>query len=167
PSMSTQRPGHLKCPLAQFFFATGGTVGFVAKTSSSRSHISSTAAATGPATATSEAVRDNKPNKLAEIYRDRLVLYGCGDLVDDYEGIGGYESYRDDLRLLYLVSAEPGTGRLTGARLVPLRARRMRLEHAGAADTAWLRDVLDTHARRHATRVDHGPDGTLTVRPLH
>lgn len=101
-----------------------------------------------------------------EIYRDRLVLYGCGDLVDDYEGIVGYESYRDDLRLLYLVSAEPGTGRLTGVRLVPLRARRMRLEHATAADTAWLRTVLDTHARRHATRVDHGPDGTLTVRPL-
>src|SRR5262249_46311794 len=33
-----------------------------------------------------------------EVYRDRLVLYGCGDVIDDYEGIGGYERYRDDLR---------------------------------------------------------------------
>jgi poly-gamma-glutamate capsule biosynthesis protein CapA/YwtB (metallophosphatase superfamily) len=33
-----------------------------------------------------------------EIYRGRLVLYGCGDLIDDYEGIAGYEQYCDDLR---------------------------------------------------------------------
>ncbi|MFF7371547.1 CapA family protein [Streptomyces tricolor] len=101
-----------------------------------------------------------------EIHRDRLVLYGCGDLIDDYEGIGGYERYRDDLRLLYLVSVEPGTGRLTGLRMVPLRARRLRLEHAPAEDTAWLRTVLDGYARALGTRVEHGADGTLTARPL-
>ncbi|MFF5537643.1 CapA family protein [Streptomyces cinerochromogenes] len=100
-----------------------------------------------------------------EIYRDRLVLYGCGDLVDDYEGIAGYERYRDDLRLLYLVSVEPGTGRLTGLRMVPLRARRLRLEHAPAEDTAWLGAVLDEHARPLGTRVVPADDGTLTVRP--
>jgi poly-gamma-glutamate synthesis protein (capsule biosynthesis protein) len=101
-----------------------------------------------------------------EAYRDRLVLYGCGDLVDDYEGIGGYERYRDDLRLLYLVSVEADTGRLTGARIVPLQARRMRLEHASAEDTAWLRTVLDGFSRDLGTRVDREPDGTLTLRPL-
>ncbi|MEV6804809.1 CapA family protein [Streptomyces sp. NPDC051132] len=100
-----------------------------------------------------------------EIYRDRLVLYGCGDLVDDYEGIGGYERYRDDLRLLYLASLDPGTGRLTAVRMVPLRSRRMRLEHATSADTAWLRTTLDTHARALGTRVDPTPDHTLTARP--
>src|SRR5262249_32251566 len=36
-----------------------------------------------------------------EIYRERLILYGCGDLINDYEGIGGHDLYRDDLRLLY------------------------------------------------------------------
>ncbi|MEW2511607.1 CapA family protein [Streptomyces sp. NPDC046870] len=101
-----------------------------------------------------------------EVYRDRLVLYGCGDLVDDYEGIGGHERYRDDLRLLHLVSVEPGTGRLTGLRMVPFQARRLRLEHARAEDTAWLRTVLDGHARALGTRVEDGGDGTLTVRPL-
>ncbi|MGV9697137.1 CapA family protein [Streptomyces sp. NPDC003470] len=101
-----------------------------------------------------------------EVYRDRLVLYGCGDLVNDYEGIGGYESYRDDLRVLYLVSVQADTGRLADARMVPLKARRMRLEHASAEDTEWLRAVLDRHSRVFGTRVDDGPDGTLTVRPL-
>lgn len=101
-----------------------------------------------------------------EVYRDRLVLYGCGDLVDDYEGIGGYESYRDDLRVLYLVSVEADTGRLVDVRMVPLQARRMRLEHASSEDTEWLRAVLDRHSREFGTRVDDGPDGTLTLRPL-
>ncbi|MFE0544334.1 CapA family protein [Streptomyces sp. NPDC058891] len=101
-----------------------------------------------------------------EAYRGRLVLYGCGDLVDDYEGIGGHEGYRDDLRLLYLVSVEPDSGRLTGVRMVPLQARRMRLEHATPEDTRWLCDVLDRHGRQFGSRVDAGPDGTLTLRPL-
>ncbi|MEV6737658.1 CapA family protein [Streptomyces sp. NPDC051104] len=101
-----------------------------------------------------------------EIYQGRLVLYGCGDLVDDYEGIGGYERYRDDLRLLYLVTVDPDTGRTTGARIVTLQARRMRLEHASDEDTAWLRTALDGFSREFGTRVDREPDGTLTLRPL-
>ena len=32
-----------------------------------------------------------------EVYRDKLILYGCGDFLNDYEGIGGYESFRTDL----------------------------------------------------------------------
>ncbi|MEV7960474.1 CapA family protein [Streptomyces sp. NPDC088141] len=101
-----------------------------------------------------------------EVYRERFILYGCGDLVDDYEGIGGYESYRDDLRVLYLVSVEADTGRLVDARMVPLQARRMRLEHASPEDTEWLRAILDRHSREFGTHVDCGPDGTLTLRPL-
>ncbi|MER6331738.1 CapA family protein [Streptomyces sp. NPDC001034] len=97
-----------------------------------------------------------------EIHRDRLVLYGCGDLVDDYEGIRGYEQYRDDLRLLYLAALDPGGGRLTGLTLVPFQARRMRLEPASPEDTAWLRTTLDTRAR--GARVERGADGTLLVR---
>ncbi|MFE5191649.1 CapA family protein [Streptomyces sp. NPDC056628] len=101
-----------------------------------------------------------------EVYRDGIIFYGCGDLVDDYEGIGGYESYRDDLRVLYLVSVEADTGRLVDARMVPLQARRMRLEHASPEDIEWLRAVLDRHSREFGTRVDGAPDGTLTLRPL-
>ncbi|MFD2687512.1 CapA family protein [Streptomyces phyllanthi] len=96
-----------------------------------------------------------------EVYRDRLILHGCGDFVDDYEGISGYEEYRDDLRLAHLVSVAPGTGRLAGLRLVPLRARRMRLEPAPAADRAWLRATLDRVSDR--ARISLSPDGTLTL----
>jgi poly-gamma-glutamate synthesis protein (capsule biosynthesis protein) len=94
-----------------------------------------------------------------EVYRDRLILYGCGDFVDDYEGITGYEEYRDDLRLAYLASVEADSGRLAGLRMVPLRARRMRLEPASRADRAWLRTTLDRISG--GVRVTPTPDGSL------
>jgi poly-gamma-glutamate capsule biosynthesis protein CapA/YwtB (metallophosphatase superfamily) len=39
--------------------------------------------------------------KALEVYRHRPILYGCGDCLNDYEGIGGYEEYRSDLALMY------------------------------------------------------------------
>ncbi|MFJ4780021.1 CapA family protein [Streptomyces sp. NPDC088762] len=98
-----------------------------------------------------------------EVYRGHLVLYGCGDLVDDYEGIGGNERYRDDLRLLYFVSLEPDTGRLDHARLVPLQTHRMRLRHASREDCDWLHEVLVRTSRTFGTRITRGPDGSSTV----
>ncbi len=50
--------------------------------------------------------------------------------------------------------------------MVPFQARRLRLEHASAEDTSWLRTVLDGYARGLGTRVEHGDGGTLTVRAL-
>ncbi|WEO99493.1 CapA family protein [Streptomyces sp. FXJ1.172] len=96
-----------------------------------------------------------------EVYRGRLILYGCGDFIDDYEGISGYEEYRDDLRLGYLVSVDADTGGLTGLRMCALRARRMRLERAGDADRAWLCATLDRIS--HGVRVDVAADGMLSL----
>ncbi|MCF3182384.1 CapA family protein [Streptomyces polychromogenes] len=96
-----------------------------------------------------------------EVYGGRPVLYGCGDLIDDYEGISGYERYRDDLRLLYLLSLEPDTGRLGHLRIVPLQAHRMRLRRASREDTVWLREVLARTSADFGTRVTRDDDGTL------
>ncbi|MFF3737767.1 CapA family protein [Streptomyces sp. NPDC002566] len=103
-----------------------------------------------------------------EVYRGRLVLHGCGDFIDDYEGIAGYEEYRADLRIAYLVTLEAGAGaadpgRLTEMRMLPLRARRMRLEHAPPEDRVWLRDVLGRISD--GARVTADADGTLVLAP--
>jgi poly-gamma-glutamate capsule biosynthesis protein CapA/YwtB (metallophosphatase superfamily) len=98
-----------------------------------------------------------------EVHRGRLVLYGCGDLINDYEGIAGHGGYRDDLRLLYLVSLHAHSGELADLRMIPLRARRLRLEHASAADAAWLAGVLDRTSRRLGVRVVAGADGRLAL----
>lgn len=99
-----------------------------------------------------------------EVYRGRLLLYGCGDLVNDYEGIHGYEEFRDDLRLLFLARLAAGTGDLEQLTMVPFRSRRLRLWHAGAEDAAWLARTLDERCREFGTgvRVDHA--GVLRLR---
>ena len=98
-----------------------------------------------------------------EVYRGRLILYGCGDCIDDYEGISGHEEFRDELRLLYFASLTPGTGTLQALRMVPMRARKMRLRHASAADGGWLGTTLTQVSREFGSRIEHQPDGTLLL----
>jgi poly-gamma-glutamate synthesis protein (capsule biosynthesis protein) len=99
-----------------------------------------------------------------EVYRDRLVLYGCGDFIDDYEGISGYESYRDDLRLAYLVSVRPDTGTLVDLRMAALQARQLRLAKASPDDTQWLRNTLDGASQRFGVRFDVEPPDLISMR---
>ena len=97
-----------------------------------------------------------------EVYAGRLVLYGCGDFVNDYEGIGGHEEYRGDLRLLYRVRLS-ADGALAGADLLPFRSRRLRLERAEASDARWLASALDGQSRRYGVRVRPTPEGLLVL----
>jgi poly-gamma-glutamate synthesis protein (capsule biosynthesis protein) len=98
-----------------------------------------------------------------EVYRGRPILYGCGDLINDYEGISGYEQFRDDLRLLYFVTIQAGTGELRELRLVPVRSRRMRLERATGEDATWLHRVLSDASSSFGTTIAAASDGTMTV----
>ena len=97
-----------------------------------------------------------------EVYRDRLVLYGCGDLINDYEGIGGDERFRGDLRLLYLARLDPA-GRLEELRMVPLQSQQMRLRLAMGTDAKWLHRVLRKASRRFGSRIDLEPDANLLL----
>jgi poly-gamma-glutamate synthesis protein (capsule biosynthesis protein) len=100
-----------------------------------------------------------------EIYRGRPILYGCGDVIDDYEGIGGHESFRSDLRLLYLTATDPASGELVSLKMIPLRVHQMRLQRASQADTAWLRETAEHTSRRFGIGVVVRPDGLLEVVP--
>lgn len=96
-----------------------------------------------------------------EIYRGKLILYGCGDTIDDYEGIGGYDTFRHELRLLYFATIEAGAD--VALRMVPMRMRRMRLEHVPRPDAEWLRATLEHISERFGTRVQETLDGVLGV----
>jgi poly-gamma-glutamate synthesis protein (capsule biosynthesis protein) len=98
------------------------------------------------------------------VYRRKLVLYGCGDLIDDYEGIVGYEAFRDDLVLLYFVSLDDN-GDLEALHMTPMQIRRMRLNRASPADTEWLRNTLCRISARFATRAELTATATLTLAP--
>ena len=97
------------------------------------------------------------------MFRGKLILYGCGDCIDDYEGITGHRAYRPDLRLLYFASLDPGTGQLAALRMAPMQARKMRLRQAPAADRQWLTAVLDQISRRFGSRIELQPDGMVTL----
>lgn len=98
-----------------------------------------------------------------EVYRGRLVLYGCGDLVNDYEGIRGYERFRDDLRLLYLARLSPGAGDLEELSMLPFQARQMRLWRANGEDTSWLARTLDETGARFGTHVRLREDRVIAL----
>jgi poly-gamma-glutamate capsule biosynthesis protein CapA/YwtB (metallophosphatase superfamily) len=91
--------------------------------------------------------------KAIEIYRDRLIIYGCGDFLNDYEGIGGYEHYRDDLALMYFADLDPAGGSLHALTLVPLQIKNFRLSVPSPQDIDWIRQRLDEECRQFGTRV--------------
>jgi poly-gamma-glutamate capsule biosynthesis protein CapA/YwtB (metallophosphatase superfamily) len=98
-----------------------------------------------------------------EIYRDRPILYGCGDFLNDYEGIHGHEAYRPELTLMYFVSVDAQTGTLAQLVLTPLQIRRFRLNRAPEQEASWLLGVLDCECRRLGTRVERQDDGDFRV----
>ena len=99
-----------------------------------------------------------------EVYRDRPILYGCGDFLNDYEGIGGYEQFRGDLALAYFVSLEPQTGRLARLAMTPFQIRSFRAHRASRDDAGWLRDTLSREGRALGTCVELQAETSLTLR---
>jgi poly-gamma-glutamate capsule biosynthesis protein CapA/YwtB (metallophosphatase superfamily) len=100
-----------------------------------------------------------------EVYRGKLILYGCGDFIDDYEGIAGYQEYRDDLRLAYFASLRRGTGELAELRMVPMQARQLRLWPAVERDRRWLAATIGRISRPFGAGVELAPGGALVLRP--
>lgn len=96
-----------------------------------------------------------------ELIDGKLVLYGCGDFINDYEGIVGHEAFRPDLALMYFPRLERATGKVAELLLVPMRRRGLRLERAGEADSALLGDMVQ--ARPFEGRVALRPDGLLEL----
>lgn len=100
--------------------------------------------------------------KAMEVYKGRLILYGCGDFINDYEGIGGHESFRSDLALGYFPTVSR-SGRLAELRIIPFRIHQFRLVRTRPADMAWLADRLSREGERFHTNLRPGEDGALVL----
>ncbi|HJS90777.1 MAG TPA: CapA family protein [Steroidobacteraceae bacterium] len=98
-----------------------------------------------------------------EIYRGKTVLYGCGDLLNDYEGIQGHESFRPELGLMYFPVIDTAGGELLALTLVPVRTRGFRLQKASAEETAWLAAMLDRECKRLGACGVRHRNGALVV----
>jgi poly-gamma-glutamate synthesis protein (capsule biosynthesis protein) len=91
-----------------------------------------------------------------EVYRSKLILYGCGDLINDCEGTAEHGSLRGDVGCLYIVTLRSGSGRLDTLDIVPLQRRRFRLGTADAAAQEWLGQVFASGQSLGEQPVRHG-----------
>ena len=101
--------------------------------------------------------------KAIEVFKGRLILYGCGDFLTDYEGISGYEDFRADLAPMYFVELDSQTGQLESARLVPMKMRRFRLERDLPADAEWLCNRLSKLGAPFGTRARLNKDRSIAL----
>lgn len=90
--------------------------------------------------------------KPIEIHGNRLILYGCGDFLNDYEGIGGHEKYRGELVAAYALDLA-ADGSLRSLSLIPFRTVRFQVKLAGAKDAEWVAATLDRESRPYGVRV--------------
>ncbi|MBD3275037.1 MAG: poly-gamma-glutamate biosynthesis protein, partial [Candidatus Marinimicrobia bacterium] len=88
-----------------------------------------------------------------EVYQKKLILYGCGDFITDYEGIRGKEQYRDDLGFMYFPDLDPETGNLVNLTLAPTKIRRFQITGPTESEIHWLEKVLNREGKKLGTSV--------------
>ena len=98
-----------------------------------------------------------------EVYRHKLILYGCGDFLNDYEGIGGYGRYRGDIGLMYFPSIDPSQGRLVQMRMFPTQIHRFRVRRASHTDALWLQNVLNRESILRGASISIDENDVLTL----
>jgi hypothetical protein len=92
-----------------------------------------------------------------EVHRDRAILHGCGDLINDYEGIGSQaRKRRSDVGCLYAATLDAASGRLVALAIVPLQVRRFRLGESDAAARRWALGQFNDSATPWGARGEHG-----------
>lgn len=100
--------------------------------------------------------------KAIEVHEGRLILYGCGDFLNDYEGIGGNESYHAERSLMYFPTLD-AAGSLQALCMVPALTRRLRINRSGPEDAVWLAEMLSREGRALGTRAVLRPDASLEL----
>ena len=84
--------------------------------------------------------------KGVETYKEKLIIYGAGDFINDYEGIRDYEEFRGDLVLDYLVEIEE-TNKIDKLKLLPFRIKNFRLNYCNEKEIDWIFNVLKRESK--------------------
>jgi poly-gamma-glutamate capsule biosynthesis protein CapA/YwtB (metallophosphatase superfamily) len=100
-----------------------------------------------------------------EVHQGKLVLFGCGDLINDYEGIGAEPGYPMDIACLYAATLSQDSGRLLRLRIVPLQRRAFRLVRADPAARASIRHALRLKENGFARQLRFEPEGDWLIEP--
>ena len=98
-----------------------------------------------------------------ELYRGKLILYGCGDLINDYEGIGGNQSYRSELALAPIVDLDLASGRLESLELLAYERRSFSLHRADKEACAWLEELMRRESTLGGARMTLSAAGSIII----
>ncbi|MGZ3670550.1 MAG: CapA family protein [Bdellovibrionota bacterium] len=99
-----------------------------------------------------------------EVYGRKPIFYGCGDFLNDYEGIGGHEQFRGELGLMYFVTFNASDRTLVRISLVPTHIRKLQIRRASRFDAHWLQEVLWRESRNFGTAVEIDDAHVLTAK---
>lgn len=95
-----------------------------------------------------------------EVYKEKLIIYGAGDFINDYEGISGHEEYRSELSLMYFPEFNEN-GKLLAMKMVPMRIKNLQLNFAKETEVIWLSNLLRKEGKKFGTSVRMEEDYSL------
>ncbi len=98
-----------------------------------------------------------------EVYHNKLIIYGAGDFINDYEGIGGYEQFRGELSLMYFPEVNQENGELISMKIFPMETKNFRLHHASQSDAIWLNSILNREGIQFGTSFKWNEDRSLDL----
>lgn len=96
-----------------------------------------------------------------EVYKKKLIIYGAGDFINDYEGISGHEEYRGDLSLMYFPEIDMNTGQLISLEMYPMKIKNFSLHRASKKDVQWLEKTLSRESGKLGSSIKMDEQNTL------
>lgn len=92
-----------------------------------------------------------------EVVNNRLILYGCGDLINDYEGVSSYPEYRGNLSLMYFPQLN-AKGELSALKMVPFKMKRFRLHRVSGEEQDFIYELLNRECQKlgSSISIDNG-----------
>jgi poly-gamma-glutamate synthesis protein (capsule biosynthesis protein) len=85
-----------------------------------------------------------------EIYKNKVIIYGCGDFVDDY---AVDDEYRNDLSFLYRLYLDTETYRWKRLELLPTRIKHFQVNRALGDDKTWLTKTIRKLSNKYLTNI--------------
>jgi len=92
-----------------------------------------------------------------EVYKGKMIAYGLGDFLNDYEGIigQGYENYRNDLSCLYLPRVNIVSKKVEAIDIIPCKIKHLRVQRTkNPSDIEWLRSTLSREGKQLGTTCE-------------
>lgn len=77
-----------------------------------------------------------------EIYKGRPILYGCGDFINDYEGINSHQEFKGNLVLATFLSCNLNPFKLNRVDLDCLKLKKFQLTKPSLSEVRWMFDTL-------------------------